>query len=255
MLGEPRAGLLLYNLHCEPVRVALHPFASCSRCRSRSSDRRDLLRDRARHPCPRSPLILVGIGSTTGSSSSTTSTASRARPRRATPSSRVARPTPPDLMTTLCTVLGLARGVGAAERGGRALLPARPHRHRRPRRLDGAHARARALPLHAGRGRRRPGGAGVARRRARGDLTPLPGATRRPRKPDGPVEHPMRGCPETDAEGCPMELEPGFIGRTFDDFLVRPGRGTVGSRRSVRLGDGARARSSSSRSCRPTWTA
>lgn len=33
-----------------------------------------------------------------------------------------------------------------------------------------------------------------------------------------------------------MDLEPGFVGRTFDDFLFRPRQGVVGSRRSVRLG-------------------
>ena len=32
-----------------------------------------------------------------------------------------------------------------------------------------------------------------------------------------------------------MALEPGFVGRTFDDFLFRPRRGVVRSRRSVRL--------------------
>src|SRR5690242_2783160 len=32
-----------------------------------------------------------------------------------------------------------------------------------------------------------------------------------------------------------MTLEPGFIGRTFDDFLFRPRKGVVRSRRAVRL--------------------
>jgi IMP dehydrogenase len=35
--------------------------------------------------------------------------------------------------------------------------------------------------------------------------------------------------------GLAVQLEPGFIGRTFDDFLFRPARGRVLSRRSVRL--------------------
>jgi IMP dehydrogenase len=33
----------------------------------------------------------------------------------------------------------------------------------------------------------------------------------------------------------PRELEPEFIGRTYDDFLIRPQRGVVGSRRGVRV--------------------
>jgi IMP dehydrogenase len=32
-----------------------------------------------------------------------------------------------------------------------------------------------------------------------------------------------------------MPLEPEFVGRTFDDFLFRPRKGVVRSRRSVRL--------------------
>src|SRR6185369_3495618 len=54
------------------------------------------------------------------------------------------------------------------------------------------------------------------------------------------MQHGGRGSGRTAQPGScvilhAMEIEPGFIGRTFDDFLFRPRRGVVRSRGEVRL--------------------
>src|SRR5688572_5804787 len=45
-----------------------------------------------------------------------------------------------------------------------------------------------------------------------------------------------RSSPELSAESPERTIEPGFVGRTFDDFLFRPRQGVVDSRRAVTLG-------------------